>query len=86
MEVIVMLLIGMLTTAIMAWYKFFYSFYKEAQELDIDNPVTRNGVVSHITFFCLFIIASPLMFIPVIVPSVGERFAKGMREAILAED
>ena len=81
-----MILIAAIATGISAWYHFYFKNIKLAIASGITNHFTNTPILSGVTFLLISIVVSPLMLLPVLIPSVQESFNKGIQTVILAED
>ena len=72
-------LIFCLTTAIMANYKVFTNVLERLPKDDILN---ENRLMSRFTFFVLSMLAAPVLFFVVIVPSIEKTFVDAMTESM----
>ena len=84
MGVIEYVILAAVTTATIAWFKFFYSTLVLAKLHEVDNSFTRSPFISGFVFFTLSLLISPLLVLPVIVPKVEASFKKGMEQVIMA--
>jgi hypothetical protein len=72
-------LVFCLTTAIMANYKIFSNVL---DRLSADDILNKNRVLSRITFFVLSVLAAPVLFFVVLVPSIEKTFTDAMTESM----
>lgn len=86
MGVIEYVILAAVTTATIAWFKFFYSTLALAKLHEVDNSFTRSPFFSGFVFFTFSLLISPLLILPVIVPKVEASFKKGMEQVIMAPD
>ena len=86
MGIIEYVILAAVTTATIAWFKFFYSVLVMAKVHEIDNSFTRSPFLSGFVFFTVFLLIPPLLILPVIVPKVEANCKKGMEQVIMAPD
>ena len=72
-------LIFCFTTAIIANYRIFSNVLAQIDEDDILN---QNQLLSRLTFFILSVIVAPILLFAVLIPSVEETFTNAMAESI----
>ena len=46
------------------------------------NPVAENPVIGHFVFFCMSMLAAPLVFFATIVPSTAEKFKNTLETSL----
>ena len=86
MGVIELILLAAITTALVAWFKFFYTTLQEAYLIQVDNTFTQSPFISGVVFLAVALISSPLLLLPVIIPSMEAKFKSGLAAVILAEE
>lgn len=82
MEVIFVLVIG---TALISWYRFFMEPLQQAKFEGVENEFTARPFLAGAVFLCLAVVASPLLFLPTIIPSMGKAVRSGMASVICAD-
>ena len=73
-----------LTTAIAAMYELVFPVYKEVAKEQPDTPLVEYKTITLSTFFVLCFMIAPLVFIPSIVPSRGQRFRSALKNSMLS--
>lgn len=79
-------LIFALATSLFALLDIFYPTMKQAQAEGVDNTLTQNPKLSYFVYLCITTIIAPLVFLPLLVPSLNERFREGIAKTVYAED
>lgn len=73
-----------LTTAIAAMYELVLPVFKEVTKEQPNTPLVEYKTITISTFFLLCVLVAPLVFIPSIVPSRGERFRSALKTSMLS--
>lgn len=73
-----------LITAIQA-YKFYYRAIQEAKFLKVENSFTDSSILGSMVFLILAFLAAPLLIIPVLFDSVGEKFYEQFKQPLLED-
>lgn len=73
-----------LTTAIAAMYELVIPVYREVEKENPKTPMVEYKKITLSTFFLLCVLVAPLVFIPSIVPSRGERFRAALKNSMLS--
>ena len=71
-----------LTTALMAAIFLLTPVMKEVRGTQPLNPVVQYSFISYSVFFLVSLLAAPLMFLSVIIPSFGDRFRFTLSESL----
>jgi uncharacterized membrane protein YdjX (TVP38/TMEM64 family) len=79
-------LIFALTTSLFALIDIFYPTLKRAQAEGVDNTLTQNPKLSYFVYVCITTIIAPLVFLPLIIPSLNQRFREGIEKTVYAAD
>ena len=72
-----------LTTGIMALVTVFIPLLHKAKALGIENPFTDNPLLSQVVYLMIAIISAPVLFLPLVVPSMNARFTATLEKSIL---
>lgn len=72
-----------LATSIACCYEFFWPVIKEAQLLGIENEFTEYPKLSAFIYICISTIVAPVLVIPMIFTTSGEKFRNGLRNTIV---
>lgn len=75
-----------LTTAIVALIDVFSPALRTAQADGIQNVLTQNPKLSMCVYLCITMVMAPFIILPLIVPSMHERFRSSLTEIIREED
>ena len=73
-------LVFCVTTAIIANYRIFSNVLNQIDEEDLLN---ENKFLARATFFVLSVVAAPILFFVVLIPSIEETFTSAMAESIV---
>ena len=71
-----------LTTSIFALFDVFIPVLAEATEAGVSNVLIQNPKLSCFVYFCLTTIIAPLVFLPILVPSMSVRFRESMLRVV----
>lgn len=74
------------STAITACYLWFSPLVAEARSKNIKNSFTNSPKLSIVVYILVTAIISPLLVLPILVPSIGEAFERGLRKEILVDE
>lgn len=83
MEPIEYYFIFAVATALSCCYEFFWPAIKEAQLLGIQNEFTEYPKLSAFIYICISALIAPVLVIPLVLTSSGERFRNGLRNTIV---
>ena len=75
-----------LTTSIFALIDIFLPILNEARAAEVNNVLTENPKLSCLVYFCISTIMAPLLILPMLVPSMNERFRNTMHKVINEEE
>ena len=78
-------LIFCLATSIAAMYELFVPVLNSLTITHPELPVIQHKWITLATFVSITLVISPLMLLPCIVPSMGERFRKSLWETLVNE-
>lgn len=73
-----MYLFGSFIIALASTVVLFSTTLSMAEKAGLQNSVTENKLVSKLTFFCISMLASPIMFIILTFRPLSEAFITGM--------
>lgn len=79
-------LIFCLTTAIVALIDVFGPALRTAQADGVKNVLTENPKLSMCVYLCITTIMAPFIILPLLVPSMHERFKTSLTQIIREED
>jgi len=79
-------LIFAFATSLFALIDIFYPTLKQAQAEGIDNTLTQNPKLSYFVYVCITTVIAPVVFLPLLVPSLNERFREGIAKTVYAAD
>jgi len=85
MDVMWWYLLIALTTALAGVYELVYPVLDQLQLAKPDSNVVTYMPIMYITFIGMFFAVAPLVILPCIIPSMGERFRKSLLETLLAD-
>lgn len=74
-----------LTTGIMALVTVFIPLLQKAQDIGIENPFTDNPLLSQVVYFVIATISAPILFLPLVVPSMNTRFTNALEKSVLGQ-
>jgi hypothetical protein len=72
-----------LTTGIMALVTVFNPLLRKAQAAGIENPFTDNPLLTQVVYLVLSVISAPVLFLPLVVPSMNARFTATLEKEVL---
>ena len=75
-------LIFAMTTSIFALIDVFIPVLREAISKDVKNSLTLNPKLSYVIYFIITAIIAPLIIMPMLVPSMNERFRTSLSKII----
>lgn len=75
-----------LATSLFALIDIFRPTLQEAKEAGVVNALTLNPKLSYFVYVCITTIIAPLVFLPILVPSLNERFREGIKKTIYSPD
>lgn len=75
-------LIFAITTSIFALIDVYVPTLKEAISKDVKNSLTANPKTSYVIYFIITAIIAPLVILPMLVPSMNERFRNSLSKII----
>lgn len=75
-----------LTTAIVGLVQIFIPIQKKIKAKQTNNLITMSPIASNLLFVIHGVIASPLLFVVLIVPSVNHKFMDAMYESLASPD
>ena len=78
MDVILPYLLFAVTTGLVSLYELINPVLRELAVTDPDNVVLQNKTISYITFTLMGILCAPILFVPCVFPSIGERFRSAL--------
>ena len=73
-----------LTTAIMASLFLLNPTFKLLRVKQPLNPIVQYSWITQIVFFCMSLLFAPIMFLSVIVPSMGDRFKIALEQSLIS--
>lgn len=79
-------LIFALTTAIFALIDVFMPTLRAAKAEGVKNTLTENPKLSYLIYVCITTIIAPLVILPMLVPSMNERFRNSIIKVINEEE
>lgn len=79
-------LIFALTTSLFALLDIFMPTMRKAASEGVDNVLTQNPKLSYFVYVCITTIIAPLVFLPLLVPSLNERFREGIAKTVYTAD
>lgn len=74
-----------LATTIASLYELFVPVINSLSLTHPEVPVVQHKWITLGTFTCITLVVAPLMLLPCIVPSMGERFRKSLWETLVQE-
>lgn len=74
-----------LATTIAALYEIFVPVLSSLSLTHAELQVIQHKWITLATFTCITLVAAPLLLLPCIVPSMGERFRKSLWETLVKE-
>lgn len=74
-----------LATTIASMYELFLPVLTSLKITHPDLKVLEYKGITLMTFACITLVTAPLMLLPCIVPSMGERFRKSLWETLISE-
>jgi hypothetical protein len=74
-----------LATTIASLYELFVPVINSLSLTHAEVSVVQHKWITLGTFTCITLVAAPLMLLPCIVPSMGERFRKSLWETLVQE-
>lgn len=74
------------STSITACYFWFWPCLQQALDKNIDNALTRAPVLSILIYLIITALIAPVIVPPLLVPSMGEKFARGLQREIMKQD
>lgn len=75
-----------LATSLFALIDIFMPSMKQARNEGIDNVLTQNPKLSYFIYVCITTIIAPVVFLPLVIPSLNERFREGVCRTIYEQD
>lgn len=72
-----------LTTGIMALVTVFNPILRKAQAQGVENPFTDNPLLTQVVYLAIATISAPILFLPLVVPSMNARFVVALEKSIL---
>jgi uncharacterized membrane protein YdjX (TVP38/TMEM64 family) len=75
-----------LTTSIFSLIDIFIPVLSEAIADNIKNVLTENPKLSCFVYFCLIVITAPLVILPMIVPSMNDRYRDSIAKIIKEQE
>lgn len=75
-----------LATSIFALIDVFLPTLKEAAEEGVLNVLTDNPKLSCTVYFCLTLIVAPFVIIPLLVPSMNDRFKDSIAKIVREQE
>ena len=86
MELIEYYFIFAIATALSCCYEFFWPAVKEARVLGIENEFTEYPKLSAFIYICISALIAPILVIPLVHTSSGERFRNGLWNTIVNDE
>jgi len=74
-----------LATTIAALYELFIPVINSLSLTHSEIQVIQHKWITLATFTCITLVVAPMMLLPCIVPSMGERFRKSLWETLVQE-
>lgn len=74
-----------LTTALAGIYELVYPAMDQVNLAKPDSNVNVYSKIMYVTFTGMFFLAAPLVLLPCLIPSMGERFRKSLLETLLVD-
>ena len=75
-----------LSTSITACYVWFWPILQQAKVKGISNALTKAPVLAILVFIVVTTLVAPVIVLPLIVPDMGESFARGLERELMKQD
>jgi len=75
-----------LATSLFALVDIFYPTLNRAKSEGVDNTLTQNPKLSYFIYVCITTIIAPLVFLPLLIPALNDRFREGIEKTVYAAD
>lgn len=75
-----------LATSLFALIDIYYPILKQAMSDGVLNALTLNPKLSCFVYVCITTIIAPLVFLPILIPSLNERFRDGITKTVYEPD
>lgn len=74
------------STSLTACYVWFWPLLQKAISQNVKNALTRAPVLAVVTYIIVTAFIAPVIVLPLLVPKMGENFARGLERALLESD
>jgi ABC-type transport system involved in multi-copper enzyme maturation permease subunit len=74
------------STSLTACYFWFWPMLQEAIKKSVNNALTRAPVLSIVIYIMVTALIAPVIVLPLLVPTMGEKFARGLQREIMKQD
>lgn len=86
MDLIGYYLLFAFSTSLTACYVWFWPILQQAQTRGISNALTRAPVLSIFIYILVTALIAPVIVLPLLVPKMGDSFARGLERELMKSD
>jgi ABC-type multidrug transport system permease subunit len=86
MDLIGYYLLFAFSTSITACYVWFWPILQQTKEKGVTNALTNAPILSIVVYVIVTALIAPVIVLPLLVPSMGEKFAIGLERELMKKD
>jgi hypothetical protein len=86
MELIGYYLLFAFSASLTSCYVWFWPILQKAESQKLENTLTLNPVLSSVVYIGVTTLVAPFIVLPLLVPSMGDSFVRGLEREMLKPD
>jgi hypothetical protein len=86
MDVMGYYLLFAFSTSLTACYSWFWPILSNARNKGVTNSLTKSPVLSIVIYILITTVIAPIIVFPILIPKMGESFARGLERELLKSD
>jgi hypothetical protein len=86
MDLIGYYLLFAFSTSLTACYIWFWPLLQKAMAQDVKNALTKAPILGIVIYILVTALIAPVIVLPLLIPQMGENFARGLERELLKQD